>query len=61
LVQYDRDGASETFDAVYVDNRKSEKKIIKYINLAGQEVNPLTTTGLVLIVFEDGSTTKMIR
>ena len=61
LVQYDMDGRFELFAPIAIDNRTMEQRIVKYINLMGQEVNPLTTTGLVIKIFEDGSMIKVIR
>jgi hypothetical protein len=61
IIQIDYDGMQKIYGPIAIDNRTVEKRIIKYINSMGQEVNPLTTTGLVLIVFEDGSTSKVIR
>lgn len=59
LIQYDFDGQFEIFGPIVVDNREPKKRIIKYVNLSGQEVNPLFTTGLVIGVFDDGTTTKV--
>ena len=61
LSQYDFDGVFEVFDIISIDNREKEKRIIKYVNTMGQEVNPLNTIGLVIEVYSDGSTSKMIR
>ena len=61
LVQYDIDGRFEIFDPIAIDNRTTEQRIIKYINLMGQEVNPQTTRGLIIVVFEDGSSTQYIK
>lgn len=59
LIQYDFDGQFEVFGPIVVDNREPKKRIVKYVNLSGQEVNPLFTTGLVIGVFDDGTTTKV--
>jgi hypothetical protein len=61
LKQIDYDGNYKIYGPIAINNRTIEKRVIKYVNSMGQEVNPLTTTGLVLIVFEDGSTSKLIR
>ena len=61
IIQIDYDGMQKIYGPIAIDNRTVEKRIIKYVNSMGQEVNPLYTTGLVLIVFEDGSTSKVIR
>lgn len=56
LVQYDIDGKFEIFGPIAVDNRKPEKRILRYISLSGQEIDPTTTTGVVLGILEDGTT-----
>jgi hypothetical protein len=61
LIQYDIDGKYEIFGPISVEREIKDKKVVKYLNLMGQEVNPLTTTGLVIKVFEDGSMIKVIR
>ena len=59
LVQYDWDGMYEIFGPIAIDNRKKEKRIVKYVNISGQEVDPQYTTGLVIGILEDGSTIKV--
>ena len=59
LVQFDFDGESETFGPIVVDNRKQEKRILRYVSLSGQEIDPSSTTGLVIGIFEDGTTVKV--
>lgn len=59
LVQYDWDGMYEIFGPIAIDNRKREKRIVKYVNISGQEVDPQYTTGLVIGILEDGSTIKV--
>ena len=61
LIQYDIDGKYEEYGPISINRFHSEKKVVKYVNLMGQEVNPLTTTGLVIEVFDDGSIRKSIR
>ena len=53
------DGKFEIFGPIAIDNRDIKKRIVRYVNLNGQEVNPLTTTGLVLGILEDGSSIKV--
>ena len=60
LIQYDIDGKHETYGPISV-SKTINKTIVKYVNLMGQEVNPLTTIGLVIEVYSDGSTSKVIR
>jgi len=59
LVQYDWDGNFEVYGPIVIDNRKEEKRIVKYVSLSGQEINPTSTTGLVIVIYEDGTTTKV--
>jgi len=60
LVQFDIDGKFEVYGPISV-GKTTSKKVVKYINLLGQEINPLTTTGLVIEVYSDGTTKKVIR
>lgn len=59
LVQYDFDGQFEVFGPIVIDNIERKKRIIKYVSLSGQEINPSSTTGLVIGIYEDGTTTKV--
>ena len=60
LVQYDIDGQYEIYGPISIEGVFSSKKIVKYINLAGQEVNE-TYKGVVFEVYEDGTMRKIIR
>ena len=60
LVQYDIDGNFEIFGPIALEGGFLNKKIIKYINLAGQEVNELYE-GVLFEVYEDGTMRKIIR
>jgi len=59
LVQYDWDGVFEIFGPIAIDNRKPEKRIIKYVDVSGREIDPRYTTGLVIGILEDGTTIKV--
>jgi hypothetical protein len=59
LVQYDMNGEFEIFGPIAIDNRKPEKRIIKYVDLSGKEIDPRYTTGLVIGILEDGTTIKV--
>lgn len=59
LTQYDFDGYFKEYQPIAIDNRKREKRIIRYVSLNGQEINPSSTKGLVLGICEDGSTVKV--
>ena len=60
LVQYDIDGQHKIYGPISIEGFFSSKKIVKYINLAGQEVNE-TYKGFVFEVYEDGTMRKTIR
>jgi len=60
LLQYDIDGQYKIYGPILIEGFFSSKKIIKYINLAGQEVNE-TYKGVVFEVYEDGTMRKIIR
>jgi len=59
LIQYDLDGNFDIYGPIAIDNRKEEKRIVKYLSLSGQEINPTSTSGLVIVIYEDGTTTKV--
>jgi hypothetical protein len=60
LVQVDYNGDYKIYGPIYIDNTKSTKKIVRYINLFGQVVDS-GTKGLILEVYEDGTMKKIIR
>lgn len=60
LVQVDYDGQYKIYGPISLDNTKSFKKVVKYINLLGQEVNT-DTKGFIFEVYEDGTMRKIIR
>ena len=61
LVQIDYDGKSKIYGPILIDNTVNNKHIVKYVNSMGQEINPSNTIGLVIEVYSDGSTSKVIR
>ena len=61
LQQFDIDGQFKTYGPIIVTKTITNKKIVKYINLMGQEINPENTTGLILEIYDDGTMKKMIR
>lgn len=60
LVQYDIDGQSKIYGPIALNNEIKEKKIIKYINLLGQEVGD-EAKGLIFEVYGDGTLKRVIR
>jgi hypothetical protein len=61
LQQYDIDGKSETFGPIVITRDVTDKKIIGYINLLGQKVDPTYTTGVIIEIYDDGTMIKKIR
>jgi len=59
LVQYDWDGVFEIFNPIAIDNRKKEKRIVKYVSLSGKEIDPMSTTGLVIGIYDDGTSIRV--
>ena len=59
LIQYDVDGKSETYGPIVIYGI-AEKRVVKLINLLGQEV-PAGTTGTLFEIYEDGTRKKIIR
>ena len=60
LVQYDVDGEYEIYGPIAIQGFFSSKKILKFVNLAGQEVDE-NYKGIVLEIYEDGTSKKIIR
>lgn len=60
LSQTDFDGTIEVFDVIAVDNRQSTRIIVKVFNTMGQEV-PLDTKGIVILLYDDGTTRRVFR
>jgi hypothetical protein len=60
LRQYDIDGKNKIYGPISVNRTETTKKVIKYVNLLGQEVN-LDTKGVIFEVYEDGTTRKIIK
>ena len=60
LNQFDFDGMFKTYGPISINNTFTNKKVIKYINLIGQEVNS-DTKGFIFEVYEDGTMKKIIR
>ena len=61
LQQFDIDGKSETFGPIVITRDVTDKKIIGYINLLGQKVDPKYTTGVIIEIYDDGTMIKKIR
>ena len=61
LQQFDIDGKCETYGPIVITRHVTDKKIIGHINLLGQKVNPIYTTGVIIEVYDDGTMRKIIR
>lgn len=61
LLQFDNDGKFEVYGPVSIDNSDTNKKIIKLINSMGQEVNEVTTEGIYIEVYDDGTSRKILK
>jgi hypothetical protein len=60
LQQYDFDGQYKTYGPIVISNYQTDKKIVKYVNLLGQEVG-IDSRGIIIEVYEDGTMRKIIR
>ena len=61
LQQYDIDGEFKTYGPILVTRDITNKKIVKYINLMGQDINPESTNGVLIEIYDDGTMRKIIR
>lgn len=60
LSQVDVDGSKKELDVLSIDNLNDSDRIVKRLNLIGQEVNEFYH-GLVIIMYEDGSIVKTFQ
>ena len=60
LFQHDYDGKYKEYGPISIDNRIESKKIIKVVNLAGQEVGD-DYRGFVIKIYEDGTIVRTMR
>ena len=61
LIQFDKNGENKTYGPILAQKVISSKIILKYTNLLGQEININESKGVIIIVFTDGTTQKIIR
>ena len=59
LIQVDLDGTETVYPAISIDNRGG-KKLVKIINVMGQEVNEMSG-GIYFELYDDGSMIKIIK
>ena len=60
LNQFDFDGIFKTYGPISINNTHINKKVVKYINLFGQEVDS-DTKGFIFEVYEDGTNRRIVR
>lgn len=60
LLQYDYDGKYKEYGPISVDNTTKSSKLIKIINLAGQEVDN-SYKGFVIEIYENGEIVRRLR
>lgn len=60
LLQYDINGHYQTYGPISIDNTKKEIYIIRYINMAGQEVSS-EIKGPVIVIYSDGTSKRIIK
>jgi hypothetical protein len=60
LNQFDFDGNFKVYGPISINNTHTNKKVVKYINILGQEVSS-ETNGVIFEVYEDGTMRKIIR
>jgi len=61
LKQVDINGEYEIYGPIVIHRNQEFKRVVKYINLAGQVVDPTKTSGIVIEIYDDGTIRKMIR
>ena len=61
LIQFDKNVENKTYGPILAQKVISSKIILKYTNLLGQEININESKGVIIIVFTDGTTQKIIR
>ena len=61
IKQVDFNGQTRSYPTIVsIDNRLKSEKLVKVVNLFGQEV-PESEKGVVIYVYDDGSTEKRIN
>lgn len=61
LAQFDIDGFCKEYGPIIVQKAKTDKRVIRYINLMGQEVDPSIKSSILIEIYDDGSIRKVIR
>ena len=61
LIQHDIDGLYDIFGPIAIQREIKEKRIVKCFNLMGQEVDILRAKGVIIIIYDDGTSIKTVR
>lgn len=62
LTQVDFNGQEETFSIIVVNNiNLSEKKVIRVVNMMGEEVDPNIADGILIYYYSDGTHQKVCK
>lgn len=64
ITQVDKDGAFKVYGPILIDNRIARKRIVRILDMTGQEVQENTTNlmrGLYIEIYEDGSMQKVYK
>ncbi len=61
LTQVDFDGKYKEYGPIVVNNSIKVKKIVRTINLMGQDIDPNSAHGICIEVYEDGTIKKVLR
>jgi hypothetical protein len=60
LTQVDRDGNFKIYGPISIDNTDTNKQLVKTVNMLGQEVDE-NYKGIVILIYDDGTSKKVIR
>lgn len=61
LKQVDYNGQFKIYDIISADNLKSFKKIVRYVNILGQEIDESDALGVIIVVYSDGTSQRIIK
>ena len=61
LIQYDNDGKSKGYGPITTFKKKSVKKVEKYVNTIGQEINPDNYSGVYFEIYKDGTSNRFFK
>lgn len=61
LNQFDLDGVSKSYGPISIYKFNTQKKVVKYVDLIGQEINPENHSGIYFEIYEDGTSNKIFK